>query len=188
MTRNEDQNRPSRHPKPDDQTGFFRKETKSLRAAARRGGLGREDSEAVTQEALIADLLRRLNIGPFADENEERHWLRAVEKNKIADVKRRRAKRKAQSVEDLPEEPEDGEAEREKRTRTAREWVEELMEMLRRIDPEGHRLVCAHYLEQRSFRELANEAGCTVDAIRGRIRRALKKLKEEIRPDDEAKP
>jgi RNA polymerase sigma factor (sigma-70 family) len=70
--------------------------------------------------------------------------------------------------------------------RERREWLTVRLEELRAEDPVNGRLLCEHFLEERTTQELADETGLSVHAIHCRISRTLEKLRRQVsrRPSD----
>lgn len=93
---------------------------------------------------------------------------------------RRRVAHPVESLEALPEEPVACGVSESASQAEANEWREVLallLEELAKQDPENCELLCRHYLGDESYEALAVERRDSVDAIKCRISRTLKKLR-----------
>jgi DNA-directed RNA polymerase specialized sigma24 family protein len=100
--------------------------------------------------------------------------------DQAVDEMRGLARRRVELLEALPAEPiAPGESETGQRAEAGElsEWLEAMVAGLKGEDKGNCGLVWAHHLEGRSSKELAAEMECSVDAIKGRIKRAPKILR-----------
>ncbi|HEY7312111.1 MAG TPA: sigma-70 family RNA polymerase sigma factor [Gemmataceae bacterium] len=158
---------------------FFRRQSRLMAGRAARMRVPPSDIEDVVQEAWLEAVEYRLRFASIANEWRLHCWLMRVVHNKAVDALRRLGHQFCEPLSLGEKEPLDGD---EAKRAEASEWCEWLTELLEKVRPgneQSLRLLCAHFYQERSFVELAHESGLTMCAVDGRIRRLLRKLREQ---------
>jgi RNA polymerase sigma factor (sigma-70 family) len=170
---------------PDD---FYPTMTVRLIQIAERLGVARDQCEDVAQETWVHAFDNPKQFRGEKALDELRSWLITIGHNVAVDVLRRLDRHPVQSLDaSVAEQIDEAEAKRKQDA----EWSECLtawLERLRQEQPENWRLLCEHYLEGRSIRQLAAVRGWTANKTSCRIYRAIQKMHSwmsESFPDDE---
>ena len=146
----------------------------TVRATVARGGYGNEDVEDIVQETLLAVHLKRDSWNP---ELPFSPWVNAIARYKIADTMRRRGRRVIVQIDDfegvIPA-PETDDSE-----------IADAGRLIARLDARAQRIVRAISLEGLSTSQVAAELGLTDGAVRVALHRALQKLAEIYRSDNQ---
>jgi RNA polymerase sigma factor (sigma-70 family) len=115
-------------------------------------------------------------------------WSRKVLHDRLVDLFRERDRHRAKSVHDVTTDQvknKEVEPANVLQTREQHERAATLLEKLRQEQPLDCWMLCEHYLNARAHKELAEETGLTVNSIRNRISRALKKLRRWAAESDD---
>ena len=146
----------------------------TVRATVARSGYGNEDVEDIVQETLLAVHLKRDSWNP---ELPFSPWVNAIARYKVADTMRRRGRRMSVPIDDFADiipAPE-----------TADSEIADAGRLIGRLDARAQRIVRAISLEGLSTSQVAVELGLTDGAIRVALHRALQKLAEIYRSDNQ---
>ncbi len=134
--------------------------------------------EQVVQDAWLAAVKKREEFLGTDIEQRLRSWLRNVVRHKAQDLRRHLALCQFETLDGESLELLDDSATECAEAAEVRETVHALLESVRVGNEESHRLLCEHWLQGRSYEELAHEYAMKPCAIESRIRRLLKKLRE----------
>jgi len=144
---------------------------------AQKLGVPRDLCEDVVQETWLRAFKQRKQFCGDHWLDELHSWLCAIAHNLAVDTRRDLARHSVQSLDNSVSEAMD---EKEFTRSDAAEWSECLCIWLARLqqeEPENYRLVCEHYLEGRTIRELAAERGWTAHQVSCRIYRAKRRIR-----------
>lgn len=142
------------------------------------------DAREVTQDALVKAchaLTTRYDAGKCSALQME-PWLFRITRNLAYNRRRARASRKEVSVADHGEVQAAG-LNHDAEVIRQLESMEEhrtLRLALRRLHPEARDLILLRFLEEMSYAEIASIAGCGEAAVRGKVFRALRKLRAAL--------
>ncbi|WP_128894803.1 RNA polymerase sigma factor [Longirhabdus pacifica] len=139
------------------------------------------DAEDVTQEVFIT-IYRAL---PQYKKQGLKTWIARIAVNKAIDLKRKRARQHEQLTDEFDE------MEGVLSEQTIEQQVllkEEKKQLYANIDaiPEHYRQVIhAYYIEEKSYKQIANEYGLEIKSVESKLYRAKKWIKNHWRDDDE---
>jgi RNA polymerase sigma factor (sigma-70 family) len=154
-------------------------QSESLHLADRAAGMGVPPSEI--EDVVSETWLEAVKYGhQFADEDLKKrlhHWLLRVVHSKAVDALRRLHHHPCESLHSTKEEPTDDAEVKRGDVSEWREWLTVRLEKAGAGKEESLRLLCGHFLHQRSIQDLARESGMKPCAIDGRIRRFLRNLR-----------
>ena len=156
---------------------IYRVLTVRLSRMAQKLGVPKDLCEDVAQETWLRALKQRKQFRGEHSLDELHSWLGAIAHNLAVDARRDLARHPIQSLDNSASEARD---EKEATRSDAAEWSECLGVWLARLqqeEPENYWLVCEHYLEGRTIRELAAERGWTAHQVSCRIYRAKRKIR-----------
>jgi RNA polymerase sigma factor (sigma-70 family) len=152
-------------------------ERRCLLGVAAKAGATRDDAADAVQEAFVEALEHREDFAGTATASHLRCWLRTVVYHHAVDAERRRHCHPMESLNAKGTEWID-EAERDRSAAEMHEWLAAVFEQGRGGNEEIHRLLCEHYLLERSIKELAAEAGLSEKAVECRLARHRKQLRD----------
>jgi RNA polymerase sigma factor (sigma-70 family) len=156
---------------------FYRTESKYLARLAHGLGVPSLEGEHVVQDTWLAAVEKRDRFQGTDVEQRLRRWLRNVVRHKAEDLRRRLGLCRFESLQgESLELPDDSATECEEAAEL-RETVHALLSV-RVGNKKSHRLLCEHWLQGRSYEELALEYAMKPCGIESRIRRLLKKLSD----------
>lgn len=146
-------------------------------ATVRRRMGGDESAADVKQEAL-----KELIAGAksFRGESAMSTWIYSVVTHVCVDEIRRRARERRRSLRELllvDQEPTAGDPAQIFESREFRDTVARVFQSLPGAQK---RLLRWHYVEGRTYRDVAGELGCSLDAVKGRMRRARRMFKDRL--------
>jgi RNA polymerase sigma factor (sigma-70 family) len=162
---------------------FYRTESKYLARLAASVGVPSLEVEHVVQEAWLAAVERREQFKGADVEQRLRRWLRNVVRHKAEDLRRHLGLCRFESLQgESLELPDDGGTEC-REVAEQNEWLQVLLAKVRVGNEKSHRLLCAHFLDKRSYEELASDFKMKPCAIESRIRRLLEKMRDVVDED-----
>lgn len=156
---------------------FYHRQFKRLFHMAKNMKLPKD----LIEDAVLQTMLKVYRQWRSTRVPEERCRLQALSRkimhDTIADQMRRRDRRRAASLHDLPAEPTDGKTRNpadELAAKEMPEWVRATLEELRQLHPHYAWLLDEHFLHERSYEELAVAMGAAKHAIECQMTRAKK--------------
>lgn len=155
----------------------YESERNCLARIAAKVGVSRDESSDVVHEAFLQAVEQAAEFTGVEAETHLRAWLRMVVYHRAVDAARHCGCHPRESLDAEGDERIDEAAWERAELAERCEWLSALLERGRAVNEENQRLACEHYLQNRPIKELAEEADSTEDAIDGRIRRQLKKLR-----------
>jgi RNA polymerase sigma-70 factor (ECF subfamily) len=154
----------------------------ALAASARRLAKSRSDADDLVQETL----LRAWRFWPRYHERDHcRAWLQRILSNTFCSMCRSAARRRAQLSQlalasSMDAELASKESALESRDDSASCGDDQLASSLAALKPEQRRILCLIDLNERSYREAANELACPIGTVMSRLHRARRALRAQL--------
>jgi RNA polymerase sigma-70 factor (ECF subfamily) len=154
----------------------------ALSASARRLAKSRADADDLVQETL----LRAWRFWPrYRERDHCRAWLQRILSNTFCSMCRSAARRRAQLSQlalasDMQAELAGHESPLEPRQNSSSCNDDQLASSLAALKPEQRRILCLIDLDERSYREAANELACPIGTVMSRLHRARRALRAQL--------